>query len=627
MQSPFLSPLSLLFLLAVPAVVLLYLLRLRRREVVVSSTILWPDMIQDMQANTPFQKLRKNLLMFLQIAIIMLMAFALARPFLQWHAKTSDNTVIVVDASASMQSMDERGGRIEAAKRAATKMVEDMSRSDRAMVIAAGSKPKVLSAVTTDKRVLKGAIRDLEPCDGQADMRSAVVLGVSLMEAEQRGLRAAEKSDVFILSDGAFEPLEDLPVAAGLHFMKFGQRSDNVAITALDARRTYGATVKDQILISVTNFSDETKNVDLELYHWDSLQRVTELTIPPEETRSDIWEGFEFDRGVVKARLDIDDDLAVDNEAYAYLAPRRHLNVLLVSEDNIFLEKVLNVKDVVDLATVKPGGFVSSEGYDIVVFDSFAPERLTAGAYLLVNTGAPGGPVDILGRVPRPSVVDTQPHPVTKYVNFASIGITGAKLAEAKPWGKVLVEAASTPLVVAGERGDIKCVYIGFPLKPPPDGTSPGTNFILLPGFPIFMSNVVEWLARGGTGTENIQTRAGSVAQLQAAETGTELEVVKPSGKTVSVVAPEGESTVPFDDTDEVGVYKAGTGEDQQVFVVNLLSRAESNTAPRENISFGSRSLEARSGGGTSNREIWRLLALLGLVALMVEWYIYHRRL
>ena len=616
-----LSPLSLLFLLAIPVVVVLYLLRLRRKELVVSSTMLWPDMTQDIQANAPFQKLRKNILLFLQIAILALMAFALARPFLRLHARTSDNTVLILDASASMLSTDERGGRIEAAKRTAAKMIDDMSRNDRMMVIAAGPKPKVLSAFTTDRRALKAATASLKPSHGRADVRSAVVLGVSLMEAEQRGGRAAKEGDIFILSDGAFDPLDDLPIGpARLHFLKFGSRVDNVGITALDARQTYGAAAKEQIFVSVTNFAKSAKKVDVEMYHWDSLQRVIEMTIPPGETRSYPWKDFQFDTGVVRAKLDVKDDLAVDNEAYAYLAPRRHLSVLLVTEANPFLEKMLNVKDVIELATVRPRAFASAEGYDIVVFDSFTPEQLIPGAYLLVNAGAAEAPVTTQGRVRNPVVVDLHPHPVTKYVNFAGTIITEAKLARAKPWGKVLVEAGSTPLVVVGERAGIKCVYVGFPLN------LPKTNFVLRVGFPIFISNIIEWLGRDATGRENIQARAGGVVQLQAPERGTELMVEKPSGEKVRVVAAEGESSVAFDDTDEVGVYRTVAPEDGQVFVVNLLSRTESNTAPVENISFGRKTLAAANAAATANREIWRVLALVGLLVLMVEWYIYHRR-
>ena len=64
----FLAPLALLWLLLlVPAIVLLYLLKLRRREVVVSSIMLWTRLLQEAQANAPFQKLRRHLLLLLQL--------------------------------------------------------------------------------------------------------------------------------------------------------------------------------------------------------------------------------------------------------------------------------------------------------------------------------------------------------------------------------------------------------------------------------------------------------------------------------------------------------------------------------------------------------------------------------
>jgi Ca-activated chloride channel homolog len=127
----FLAPLSLLWLLLLaPIILFFYLLKLKRREVEVSSVYLWSQLIKDVQANSPFQKLRKNLLLLLQLLIVAFLVFGLARPFLSVRALGGENVVVILDGSASMQSRDGSDGalpggtRFDAAKRAVLRMVE-----------------------------------------------------------------------------------------------------------------------------------------------------------------------------------------------------------------------------------------------------------------------------------------------------------------------------------------------------------------------------------------------------------------------------------------------------------------------------------------------------------------------
>ena len=95
----------LLWFLPVAAfIIFLYLLKVRRREIRVPARFLWPTITTDVRANALFQKLRPNLLLFLQLLIAFLLLAALARPMIQARGLPGQS-VIVVDASASMLSL------------------------------------------------------------------------------------------------------------------------------------------------------------------------------------------------------------------------------------------------------------------------------------------------------------------------------------------------------------------------------------------------------------------------------------------------------------------------------------------------------------------------------------------
>ncbi|MFH0963196.1 MAG: BatA domain-containing protein, partial [Planctomycetota bacterium] len=68
-----LAPALLGLLALLPIVLLFYFLKLKRQEKPISSTYLWKKAIQDLRVNSPLQKLRKNLLLWLQLALLALL--------------------------------------------------------------------------------------------------------------------------------------------------------------------------------------------------------------------------------------------------------------------------------------------------------------------------------------------------------------------------------------------------------------------------------------------------------------------------------------------------------------------------------------------------------------------------
>ena len=85
------------FLLAVPVVVILYLLVPKGTDTPVSSNLLWKKLFYNEQSKTFWEKFLHNLLMYLQIVILLLLILALMAPFVQRKGTGSTDVVYLID--------------------------------------------------------------------------------------------------------------------------------------------------------------------------------------------------------------------------------------------------------------------------------------------------------------------------------------------------------------------------------------------------------------------------------------------------------------------------------------------------------------------------------------------------
>src|SRR5258705_13692627 len=104
------------FAAAIPVVIVFYLLKRKRVVKLVSSTLLWQKFLAETQASAPFQKLRHNWLLILQILLLVLAVLALARPYFSGKTEGGRTLVVILDVSASMQATDESPSRFEKAR-------------------------------------------------------------------------------------------------------------------------------------------------------------------------------------------------------------------------------------------------------------------------------------------------------------------------------------------------------------------------------------------------------------------------------------------------------------------------------------------------------------------------------
>ncbi len=606
-----LSPLALaLFALALP-LVLLYFLKVRRREQRVASLLLWDPSLRDREASAFFQRLQRDPLLILQLLALLALSVALARPAVTLMGDGARKVVVVLDTSASMKATDVSPSRFDVARGQALGLVRRLSEGAEVMVIETGVQPRVTAALARDRERALAAIRAAQARDLPNRLVEAVRTARALVAADPR-------AEIHVFTDGAFA-LPSGPETSDprVRWVGVGRRSQNVGITNLSIRKNYFGSFDYQAFVSLVNYTAEpqTFTFTLELDRQPIAEK--QVTLEPSVRRSVVLPFSHGGGGTVMARLQIDDDLAVDDVAYAVLPPPRKIAVLLVSSGNLFLEKVLATDPHVSLEVKTPDQYQGGMGEaDVVILDSVAPPRAGPGRFVFVNAVPGDVPLEVLGRIDRPTIMDwDRAHPIMRHVEFAKVAIEDALRVRPLAAGRPLVEAVGGPLIYALEEPHRKALFIGFDLFK--------TDLPLRIAFPLILSNGLRWLHPAGLDQSSLQFAAGQPILLPLAHGVTSVTVTTPSGRTVK--APVTRGVVSFTETDEVGVYSLATAQGETRVAVNLMDADESNLAPRP-LPAATGTAAAAAAPIPIQRELWPLFVLLATALLVADGLLYWRR-
>ncbi len=617
----FLTPLAFLgALLAIP-IILLYMLRLRRREVTVSSTYLWQQLLHDKEANTPWQRLRRNLLLLLQLIILALLVLALARPFVIVPAISAGQIAVLLDASASMNATDvDDGTRFDEAKRQALAIVETMNPNDTMTVIRVAGSPEVLVPYTSDRAMLTDAINAAQPSTVSADWNAALTLAAA-------GAVGASDFSTVIIGDGGLGDSTRLPAIPGvLRYIPVGRSGDNLAISALATRALPGQ--PPELFAQITNYGSADARVVFGLRVDGTLLTANEYTVPAGGSIPLVSSGLPagFERIEAGLTLPVNstyvDYLAEDNTAWAVASDTGARRVLLMSAGNLFLEQVLRSLPAVELVEGDINRGLPADTYDLTILDGWLPPTLPAGDLLFVNPPASNDLFAVGGE----STQTTNPRvqrddPRMTYVDFGSVNLLKFRQVAAS-WADPLISVDGGPLLLAGETDGRQVAILSFDLR--------DSDLPLQIQWPILMSSLMNWFSPESLIDAPNGLRVGdSLAITPQADTSA-VRITLPNGdrRTLSYQG----APLAFADTSMPGLYaieslSGGAVTQTATFAVNLLDPNESAIAPQPTITLGDTVVTQAVEEEIGQREYWTYLALLGLLVLLIEWYAYHRRL
>ena len=619
----FLAPAAFASLAIALPILLLYMLRLRRREVVISSNFLWRQVVRDTEANTPWQRIRRNLLLFLQLLILLLLALALARPFVSVPVISAGKIALLVDASASMTATDMGGAtRFSAAIDEARGIVGGMGPQDSIALIRVAHIAEPLTPYTSDKLELRRALDGMAASQGRADWDTALTLAAA-------GAVGADNFSIVMITDGGIGAAAELPGNIPQPIvLPVGESAANLAITALATRALPGG--MPQLFAKVTNFGDAPAEVSLVIGLDDTLRLSRSGTIPPRsQLPIPFDEPIEDPFETLSATLTFDNDaldhLALDNRAWAAPGEATTRRVYYVSQTgNLFLEQAL--RSLPGLQTWRGSPEARSlpgADFDLFVFDGWLPNSLPAGDMLLINPPNSTGYFTV--GAPQAASSDIRvvgDSPITAFVDLDEMSLLSHRAIEAD-WAQTLVTAGDSAILLAGRLNAQQIAILPFDLR--------DSNLPLLIAFPLLMANLVDWYAPADIISQQTGLSVGDVLTISPPLQADSIRVTAPDG--TEHLLPAAGEPIAFTQTEQLGLYRldaleAGEVTRSQAFAVNLFGAGESDISP-----VAAEDLRLGGGDGAAAdeqlglQEFWLPLAVAALLVLFIEWWVYHRRL
>jgi hypothetical protein len=550
-------------LLSLIPLILLYLIRPKPKVMSIPSLMFFLKASGATKLTSFLRQFLRDWLFLMQFLIIFLLASTLAQPYMSYlHDITAENTVIVLDISASSQTKEDGQSRFDIAV-------------DKARALL-GSKNTIILAKDVAQIGIQDAdvpdtieyLNALRPKDTASRIGDAIILGGEVL--------AGKEGRVIVLSDFINTAGQDPHIAKAVVETR-GLVVDFINTAAGDRRANVGIV---DLLAEPTTTTVYVKN-------YEPVQqkvRVTigdgakELTLP---ARSVETLSILTPPDVTKIQLQVQDDFPVDNTIHLSSPSGAKTKALLITNNaSVFLRNALLASSEVEVTVAVPP-IVPKDDFDVyiihnVVVSNVLPgtfediaEKVEEGAAVVIAGQEDSdrinykglSPIDLGGRAEGGFITVEQLNRFTKNVEFGSVDYYFSSTPKDDVLSILSVEGR--PLIAVGRKGAGKAAYYGILEK--------ASDFPFSPGYPIFWTEFMRYLT-DQQDVRNLNYRTGDTLildSLQRIETPT--KVLK-------------KSAIIFE---EAGLYRF---EDGRTIAVNLLNERESDI--NFNTSLGTKSTE-----------------------------------
>ena len=624
----FLNPTAFYLLGAIPIVIALHFLRLRRQRYLVPSILLWRTGAEDQKANVPFQRLRNLLLPILQTLFLLIIIISVARPAIRISSIIQGKIVFIIDNSASMLSTEMGQTRLDLAKKEVLNILDEITSSGGVMIMTTHSTDQFIQQpFTTDQDKLKQAVENINQT--HVAVKSTGVFDYALRYLD------SHQDRIYYVSDS----VEDIPSIKSTTIEKVivGEKANNIGIIQFSVER-----IDDQfiILAVIQNWTDTDKEIETQIEIIDgSVIAEKPVSIAAGNHKSVIYSINADGLSDTSIRLNLigtDDDFEVDDSVWAIINEAKPYNILLISNRNPYILNALlrNYGDHVELQTISEEEFHGAINTDLIIFHGnlSIQDHLLQGMVtrniIFINSESLLSikeQVDYESvRTPVMITSENKTHPIMQDISIKGLTVKESIKRELPLWGESLFESDQADMVWVGVKEDSRYVVFEFDAF----NTDVSSFALNIPDGPLMFYRCLEWLESNSRSIKSIPYRKGLDDSFRTGEPikiaypiaqNSVLYLEKPDGSSVAL------SDTIFRQTDQVGIYTIFAEEIQLGrFAVNLLDATESSVKHpkiedwlQENISPEQMQ--------PIQKEIWQWTALFAVCLLLFEWFIYHR--
>lgn len=567
------------------AVLLYYFFRKKYVSTTISSTLFWEKSMRETKVSPYLKNLQRNALFYLQMAALLLLVFILLGPYLSKDEHTAAHTVFVVDTSASMAAMDGNHSLFDYNKQQMMKLAEDRT-GNEFTIVTTGKEPSLVIREESDKRIVLGAIDQLELTYEQEHMPRSLDFVKSL--ASEGGVDVHVFTDfldrsVFMESENSIRwtvHTNDLP-HANLSIEKFGAVSTAKGTEAIVKLSNQTTSVQAGTIL----IRNELNGEELTKQEF-SLDGLSDTLLS--------FKGLP-ELSAVKAVLETEDDYSLDNEAFVLLGN---------DSSEVIVDQQLH--ELVKKAFEAIGLDVTSGSVNEM---NIAREQalLVTNETKFLNEGT--SPILLIGR--NDSVtdqvsgrVDTENDALFTIAPVEDVYVSGLY----PPFEnyETIASVSGKPFIQRSPRGDIIILTdIGL------------TDWPLHPSFPLFFWSAAEMLTTdnniAGTFTPNerkaLVTSGGSK----------EIEVFTIDDQYISTHMDGGSFVAPA----KPGIYKLLDNGKEKMLTVQLES---SEKLVEHGASYSLGGITTLNGKEEGKNPIGWLILLPVLLLLLIEWEVQRRR-